>query len=61
MVFLQWEDVIMMDETVHRSIDLNQCPIEFNKNDLYINPAGLIDMSFGGQRANNQFAQHFIR
>ena len=50
-----------MCEIAYRSIDLNQCPIKFNKNDLYIDPAGLIDMSFGGQRADNQFAQHFIR
>jgi len=31
MVLLQLEDEIMMREIAHRSIDMNQCPVEFNK------------------------------
>jgi len=31
MVLLQLEDEIIMGEIAHSGIDLNQCPIEFNK------------------------------
>ena len=62
--YIGFEDMVNVAEEVRNPV--KTMPLAFKsrlliyrRNTTYI-VAGLIDMSFGGQRADNQFAQHFI-